>query len=822
MTIKRKLFTNSIVTACGILLIVAIGVYVVLKMKASIEVLTNRSTPLQVKTLELQQTIEKLSADLLSIGISNNSEELNFFSQAIDNDLKAIEKINTDIEKLDKNKTGSNTSHLKDIYKTIVQSVDQRLKDVATFKSEASNVSAALKNVEGTTTDIRTNIAALNSEAANTVNGAQQSNLKLNNTVKKLLTLQARLKDVVVVIGDLEKIKNKFKLTPLKEKMNAVTGSIQTINYEKDDPQIIKEIKDASANIYEQFTKEGSGLISLRADSLTNKDAEGQYASLKKNILDTLDTHSSKVSDVIDTLEMQIVKDREKMEKSLNFQNSASLVAGIGNMINIDVKELNNSVRLIMLSSSDAELSKIANDTKRLEEKILKNIDQMKEGLSQIGQSKMLKAADATISAMKTSTSSIARILSAKRGVLASDAAVQKDIETIKSITKEQSRKGEEQVKSITQVQQDIVSGVRNSVKGLLTLMVVISLAVVVIFMVLTGKVLVDITKPLKATEVMIADIAKGAGDLTQKLKVQGNNEIGSICTSFNELVDKLHKTISDIAGKSNTVAAAVTQLTATSEQLAQRAKSTADQSISLSTAAEQMSATVLEVAKNAQLSSDSANNMKQIAENGSNIVMQAIEGIKAVAGSVGNVSGTIEELSKASEKIGEIVAVIKEIADQTNLLALNAAIEAARAGEQGRGFAVVADEVRKLAEKTSSATTEISDMIVSIQTGAGKASLSMNKGIEDVNSGVSLANKAADALNDIIESVQNITDMIRQIATASNEMSTTVDMIVSNITNVSDASKEFASGMKHTAESAEMLDNVSTELHGLVGQFKI
>lgn len=828
MTIKGKLYLNSVITACGILLIVAIGLYVVLNIRSSIEILTSRSAPLHVKTLEVQQMIEKLSADLLTTGMSNNLEEVKLLSQTIDDDFKTIEKINEDMQKLDAKRTLTDTARFKDISKTIFQAVDQRIKAVATFKTEASNVDTAINNIEKTTADIKTNISALNSEAVKTVNNAQQSNLKMNNTIKKLLNMDALLKDIVVVTGELEKIKNRFKLTPLKDKMRAITDSIQAINYETGDPPIIKEIKDASVNLYSQFTQEGGGLISLRADMLSNKDVEGQYLGTKKTISNTLDTFSSKVKESIDDLEILIIKDREKMEKSLNLQSEAFLITGLGNTIIIDVKELNNLVRLVLvsrliaLSTSETELNRLSSETNRVEERIVKNINQMKKALSQIGQSKTLKAMDATTNAMKTTSSSIDRILSAKRGVLKSDASVQKGIETIKSMIKEQSKQGAEQVKNIGQSQKDVVAGVHSSVKRLLTLMVGISLVVLITLVFLTGKVSIDITKPLKATELMIGDIAKGAGDLTQKLKVVGENEIGSICKSFNELVDKLHKLVSDISGKSNTVASAVTELTTTSEELSVRAKTTADQAINLSSGADQMSASVLEVAKNAQLSSDSAKEMKKLAEDGSTIIMQSIDGIKSVAVSVGDVSGTVEELSKSSEKIGEIVGVIKDIADQTNLLALNAAIEAARAGEQGRGFAVVAGEVKKLAAKTSSSTTEISGMIESIQTWAKKTSLSMGSSIKDVEAGVNLANKAAGALNEIVQSIQKITGMISNIAVASNEMSTTVDMIVSNISHVSEASKEFSSGMMSIAESAAHLDSVSTELGGLVSQFKI
>lgn len=243
---------------------------------------------------------------------------------------------------------------------------------------------------------------------------------------------------------------------------------------------------------------------------------------------------------------------------------------------------------------------------------------------------------------------------------------------------------------------------------------------------------------------------------------------------------------------------------------------------MSIASASEEMSATVLDVSKNAQDASDFAMSLKSTSIEGGEVVRQSIRGIQEVSVSFEDISSIIDKLAVSSEQIGKIVSAIKDISDQTNLLALNAAIEAARAGEQGRGFAVVADEVRKLAERTNISASEIASMILSIQEEVATATKSMEKGRADITNGVSLSNKAEEALKDISTGIDKVTDMISHIAAASHEQSTTVESISGNVVHISEVTNEFASAMSELTQTAEELDKVSLKARELVGQFKI
>ncbi|HTY38096.1 MAG TPA: methyl-accepting chemotaxis protein, partial [Bacteroidota bacterium] len=225
---------------------------------------------------------------------------------------------------------------------------------------------------------------------------------------------------------------------------------------------------------------------------------------------------------------------------------------------------------------------------------------------------------------------------------------------------------------------------------------------------------------------------------------------------------------------------------------------------------------------RNASQAAETAKKARRAAEQGGIVVRESVDGMQRIAEVVRKSALTVKDLGKSSDQIGEIISVIDDIADQTNLLALNAAIEAARAGEQGRGFAVVADEVRKLAERTTKATKEIAQMIRQIQTDTHGAVSAMDAGTREVESGIELADRAAQSLNEIVGISQTVTDMIMQIAAASEQQSSASEEISKNVEAISAVTNETASGTQQIARAAEDLNRLTENLQHLVGQFNL
>lgn len=235
-----------------------------------------------------------------------------------------------------------------------------------------------------------------------------------------------------------------------------------------------------------------------------------------------------------------------------------------------------------------------------------------------------------------------------------------------------------------------------------------------------------------------------------------------------------------------------------------------------------EMSKTIFETTKNTTIATEASKYAGKVAKDGGKIVDETINGMNRIAEVVQQSAKTVEDLGNSSDQIGEIVQVIEDIADQTNLLALNAAIEAARAGEQGRGFAVVADEVRKLAERTTKATKEIASMIKQIQKETDGAVSSMRLGTEEVKNGKLFAAKAGESLREIINGADHVVDIISQVAAASEEQSSAAEQISKNIESINSVTLESANGVHQIANSAEDLNKLTTNLQELVSKFNL
>ncbi|MBI5893179.1 MAG: methyl-accepting chemotaxis protein [Deltaproteobacteria bacterium] len=311
-------------------------------------------------------------------------------------------------------------------------------------------------------------------------------------------------------------------------------------------------------------------------------------------------------------------------------------------------------------------------------------------------------------------------------------------------------------------------------------------------------------------------------GDFTNITSVSGKDEIGKLAQSINSIVENISGIISSIKEDERHLKASSEEMLATAKNIAAGTMEQAQKADQVSTASEEMSATVTEVARDASNAAEAAVIANDSAQNGGEVVLKTIEGMNAVAKMVKESSIVIRELGSRSNEIGRIIKVIDDIADQTNLLALNAAIEAARAGEQGRGFAVVADEVRKLAERTTKATKEIGEMIKEIQGETHKAVLSMDAGTKEVEAEVQLATDAGNSLKDIISQVDKVTGIIQHIATATEEQSKASEEISRDIETVAEVAKEMANGAGRIVDVAGKLKTIEADIDALIANFKI
>jgi methyl-accepting chemotaxis protein len=354
-----------------------------------------------------------------------------------------------------------------------------------------------------------------------------------------------------------------------------------------------------------------------------------------------------------------------------------------------------------------------------------------------------------------------------------------------------------------------------------------IALIVVLTALVLIGSVsvisLLFMRKTMQPLEdcVLIAN-RLAEGDLSASVSTERQDEIGRLLQAMAGMIGEWKQVVSEVKGSADNVASASAQINMTADQMLNGANAQSQMATQVATASHQMSASIVDIARNANHISTAVTETSSMARDGKTVVDKAVHEVREIAATVTESSHFMQTLGDQSRHIGDIISVINDIADQTNLLALNAAIEAARAGEQGRGFAVVADEVRKLAERTSTATAEIGAMIRTIQEGVQMAVSSMQKATTSVEGGVALSQEAGNALDQIVTRIENLDLLGQQIASATTEMAAASEDISRDIESIATVTKQASLGSEEAADSSARLTSLSVSLQQLVARFRI
>jgi len=486
------------------------------------------------------------------------------------------------------------------------------------------------------------------------------------------------------------------------------------------------------------------------------------------------------------------------------------------NDIDRQVNLVARAIRNIIIIGSGDEIAKEEKRITEAREKISKSLDELAKIVrSDTGKAHLKSVTDARDTYIRALNETIRLINSgdkekARQEMLSSLRAAQNAyLVSIEKMNEYQTK----EVEKVAKQADENVMQTRIIIIGVLAAATILSIILALFIM-------RSITRPL--AELVQMNMRLADGDLSIKIAVTGADEVGQLAESSRQVVTNLRNIITHVSDTANQVASAALQLQSTASQIATGAEEVASQTSTVATASEEMAATSSDIAHNCSLAADSSKLTSESATHGGAVVQETIAGMSRIAEQVRHSAETVEKLGTRSEQIGEIIGTIEDIADQTNLLALNAAIEAARAGEQGRGFAVVADEVRALAERTTRATKEISEMIKAIQHETRVAVRAMEDGVVEVEKGAESSQRSGEALETILRQIGEVSMQINQIATAAEEQTATTGEITTNIQQVTDVVHETARGAHETATAASQLSSNAVILQELVRKFRI
>lgn len=815
MTIKQKLIANMALTSIGIILISGFSLAGMRFVQVKLHTLTEQSTPYQLKVYEQQRFLQEHIGNLLRFSVVSNPQELLATKQKADKTIATIDTVSRELAafKGDENKNDSGLAGLKEITRELESAAAARITAYGDVQKALKLTDESLIKISGSLKSVDTAMKGSQKKIVTDISTANESFKRSSTRIKNTQQALGYLSDIKLSLTEISSAEGTEDVTFIRSNLDAALKSISASTFlkvEKGTKQA-NELSEAVAT----FHKTLPVMCDSFAASLTPRDEVKRSKALQdlSKALKLVNRNIKVLTEAIEVSNTVAAGDGKRLDETLvNTVAVSAQLANNGELVALGA-ELKALIRDLFSARTLVELEKTKNEIELVFNRAASLRQNLKAAAGIAGAGATFASIHETLFGKGGAYESLVNIVK-----VTSQAAVA--AERLKGIVEEQQKHGETGAERARSAQAVAIKSVNTLFRTSIILVVSLGSAILLMALLLSKWISSSITGPIHKLSEMAEGF--GAGDFNIRMDESRKDEFGTLAVHFNQATAKLSEITKLLKESITRLSMGSEKLHKTAEYLYKGAQEQVSQTMQSSVAMTEISATVETVAGNAHSAAASSKEAHSMATNGKAVVDKTVRGMRQISESVIAAATTISKLSESSERIDSILSTINDIADQTNLLALNAAIEAARAGEQGRGFAVVADEVRKLAQRTAEATHEIGDIIHIIQTDTERSVAAMNDGKSRVEEGMRLSSEASDSLDSIVGVSQRSVDMAQMIASATDDQtkaSREVSQSMEKIAHITGALKDSTIEIK---EASEELSKIADELNQMASWFKV